>query len=64
MSPYPYEVHALHADDHAELMEAAERERAAIRVVRARRMERWARRSARLSAHLNRLARIQRARLS
>jgi hypothetical protein len=64
MSPHPYEMHVLHADDHEELVQAADRERAAVHVVRARRMERWARRSARLSAYLSRHARLQRARLS
>jgi hypothetical protein len=62
MNAQTYEIH--HVDDHAELVRAAERERLAIRMARARRMERWARRSARLSDYLNRLARVQRARLS
>lgn len=64
MSFYPYEMCTVHTHGHAELVEAAERERAAIHVVRAHRMERWARRSRRLSAYLDRLARVHRARLS
>jgi hypothetical protein len=64
MNAQTYEIHVHHVDDHAELVRAAERERLAIRMARARRMERWARRSARLSDYLNRLARVQRARLS
>jgi hypothetical protein len=64
MNAQTYEIHAHHVDDHAELVRAAERERLATHMARARRVERWARRSARLSAYLSRLARVQRARLS
>ncbi len=64
MNPQTYEIHAHHVDDHAELVQAAERERLTTQMARARRAERWARRSARLSAYLSRLARVQQARLS
>jgi hypothetical protein len=64
MNAQTYEIHAHHVDDHAELVQAAERERLTTHMARARRVERWARRSARLSAYLSRLARVQQARLS
>jgi len=64
MLPYAYDAFGLRHDDRVEAHAAAELERAALRVRRALRMERWARRSIRLSRHLDRLARVQRARLS
>ncbi len=64
MLPHTYDAFGLRHDDRAEAYDAAERARAALRDRRALRMERWARRSVRLSRHLDRLARVQRARLS
>ncbi|HMG31488.1 MAG TPA: hypothetical protein VK585_15355 [Jiangellaceae bacterium] len=64
MLPHTYDAFGLRHDDRAEAHDAAERQRTALHVLRARRMERWARRSVRLSRHLDRLAGVQRARLS
>ena len=64
MLPHSYDAFGLRHDDRAEAYAAAELERAGLRVRRALRMDRWARRSVRLSLHLERLARVQRARLS
>jgi hypothetical protein len=64
MLPHTYDAFGLRHDDRVAAYLAAERERAALHVRRALRMERWARRSVRLSRHLDRLARVQRARLS
>lgn len=64
MLPHTYDAFGLRHDDRVEAYGVAERERAALHVRRARRMERWALRSVRLSRHLDRLARVQRARLS
>jgi hypothetical protein len=64
MLPHSYDAFGLRHDDRAEAYAAAELERAGLRVRRALRMERWARRSVRLSRRLDRLARVERARLS
>jgi hypothetical protein len=64
MLPHTYDAFGLRHDDRVAAYVAAERERAALHVRRALRMERWARWSVRLSRHLDRLARVQRARLS
>ncbi|MGH8775216.1 MAG: hypothetical protein ACRDWI_08600 [Jiangellaceae bacterium] len=64
MLPHPDQTLSMYNGDHAELLHAAEQDRAAIHVRRAQRMERWAQRAARLSAFLTRHARLQRARLS
>lgn len=51
---------AQHHDTHAELRAAAARDRAALALIRSRRYRRWADRTARLAAALDRLARARR----
>lgn len=54
----------LYHHDHTERVAAAERERIANHLARADALRRWARRSGRLTAYLELLARVHRARLS
>ncbi len=55
---------AIHHQDHAERVEAAERDRVATGIARMHRAERWAQRLSRISDRLDKAARVHRARLS
>ena len=58
------ETLAVHYQDHAERVAAADRDRLATGIARIRRAERWAERLNRISDRLERAARVHRARLS